>query len=82
VPRDDATRGEKHRTSIVTSTSSICSTTTKTLFSRTIMSDPSRFLPIEYDPTIGEACLKFGHIYRQTRGMYLSITRRRKVRTS
>jgi malate dehydrogenase (oxaloacetate-decarboxylating)(NADP+) len=46
------------------------------------MSDPSRFLPIEYDPTIGEACLKFGHIYRQTRGMYLSITRRRKVRTS
>ena len=44
------------------------------------MSDPSRFLPIEYDPTIGEACLKFGHIYRQTRGMYLSITRRRKVK--
>jgi malic enzyme len=80
VPRDAATRGEKHRTSIVTSTSSICSTTTKTLFSRTIMSDPSRFLPIEYDPTIGEACLKFGHIYRQTRGMYLSITRRRKVK--
>ncbi len=31
------------------------------------------FLPIVYDPTIGEACLKFGHIYRQTRGMYLSI---------
>jgi malate dehydrogenase (oxaloacetate-decarboxylating)(NADP+) len=52
----------------------------ETLFYRTIMSDPSRFLPIVYDPTIGEACLKFGHIYRQTRGMYLSITRRGKVR--
>jgi malate dehydrogenase (oxaloacetate-decarboxylating)(NADP+) len=52
----------------------------ETLFYRTIMSDPARFLPIVYDPTIGEACLKFGHIYRQTRGMYLSMTRRGGVR--
>jgi malate dehydrogenase (oxaloacetate-decarboxylating)(NADP+) len=52
----------------------------ETLFYRTVMSDPARFLPIVYDPTIGEACLKFGHIYRQPRGMYLSITRRNKVR--
>jgi malate dehydrogenase (oxaloacetate-decarboxylating)(NADP+) len=52
----------------------------ETLFYRTVMSDPARFLPIVYDPTIGEACLKFGHIYRQTRGMYLSITRRGKVK--
>src|ERR1700704_2506320 len=52
----------------------------ETLFYRTIMSDPARFLPIVYDPTIGEACLKFGHIYRQTRGMYLSMTRRGKVK--
>jgi len=49
------------------------------LFYRTVMSDPARFLPIVYDPTIGEACLKFGHIYRQARGMYLSMTRRGKV---
>jgi malate dehydrogenase (oxaloacetate-decarboxylating)(NADP+) len=33
-----------------------------------------------YDPTIGEACLKFGHIYRQTRGMYLSIKHRGQVK--
>nr|WP_294529816.1 NAD-dependent malic enzyme [uncultured Rhodopila sp.] len=52
----------------------------ETLFYRTIMSDPMRFLPIVYDPTIGEACLKFGHIYRQTRGMYLSIERRGHVK--
>jgi malate dehydrogenase (oxaloacetate-decarboxylating)(NADP+) len=52
----------------------------ETLFYRTLMSDPARFLPIIYDPTIGEACLKFGHIYRQARGMYLSITRRGKVK--
>jgi malate dehydrogenase (oxaloacetate-decarboxylating)(NADP+) len=52
----------------------------ETLFYRTAMSDPARFLPIVYDPTIGEACLKFGHIYRQARGMYLSISRRGKVK--
>jgi malate dehydrogenase (oxaloacetate-decarboxylating)(NADP+) len=52
----------------------------ETLFYRTIMSDPARFLPIVYDPTIGEACLKFGHIFRGPRGMYLSITRRGQVK--
>ncbi|MFZ3371350.1 MAG: NAD-dependent malic enzyme [Candidatus Sulfotelmatobacter sp.] len=52
----------------------------ETLFYRTVMSDPTRFLPIVYDPTIGEACLKFGHIYRQARGIYLSIPRRGKVK--
>ncbi|MGB5831191.1 MAG: NAD-dependent malic enzyme, partial [Thiohalocapsa sp.] len=52
----------------------------ETLFYRTVMSDPARFLPIVYDPTIGEACLKFGHIFRQARGMYVSIDRRGQVR--
>jgi malate dehydrogenase (oxaloacetate-decarboxylating)(NADP+) len=52
----------------------------ETLFYRTVMSDPARFLPIVYDPTIGEACLRFGHIYRQPRGMYLSMARRGKVK--
>ncbi|MCG6862568.1 MAG: hypothetical protein LJE70_15015 [Chromatiaceae bacterium] len=52
----------------------------ETLFYRTVMSDPARFLPIIYDPTIGEVCLKFGHIYRQARGMYVSIERRGQIR--
>lgn len=52
----------------------------ETLFYRTIMSDPARFLPIVYDPTIGEACLKFGHLFRGPRGMYLSIKRRGQVK--
>jgi malate dehydrogenase (oxaloacetate-decarboxylating)(NADP+) len=52
----------------------------ETLFYRTVMSDPARFLPIVYDPTIGEACLKFGHIFRGPRGMYLSIKRRGHVK--
>lgn len=52
----------------------------ETLFYRALMSDPARFLPIVYDPTIGEACLKFGHIFRGPRGMYLSIKRRGTVK--
>jgi malate dehydrogenase (oxaloacetate-decarboxylating)(NADP+) len=52
----------------------------ETLFYRVLMDDPARFLPIVYDPTIGEACLKFGHIFRGPRGMYLSIKRRGRVK--
>src|SRR5712664_676709 len=50
----------------------------ETLFYRTLMSDPARFLPIVYDPTVADACLAFGHIYRRARGMY--ITREMKGR--
>jgi malate dehydrogenase (oxaloacetate-decarboxylating)(NADP+) len=52
----------------------------ETLFYRVVMSDPARFLPIVYDPTIGEACLKYGHIYRRPRGMYLSIAHKGHVK--
>src|SRR5262245_16943524 len=44
----------------------------ETLFYRTVMSDPARFVPILYDPTVAEACLTFGHIFRRARGMYLT----------
>jgi malate dehydrogenase (oxaloacetate-decarboxylating)(NADP+) len=47
--------------------------TDETLFYKVVMSDPARFLPIVYDPTVGEACLKFGNIFRRPRGLYLSI---------
>jgi malate dehydrogenase (oxaloacetate-decarboxylating)(NADP+) len=52
----------------------------ETLFYHTLMSDPARFLEIVYDPTIAEACLKFDHILRRVRGMYLSITRKGHVK--
>jgi malate dehydrogenase (oxaloacetate-decarboxylating)(NADP+) len=52
----------------------------ETLFYRTLMSDPARFLEIVYDPTIAEACLKFDHIFRRPRGMYLSISRKGHVK--
>ncbi len=44
----------------------------ETLFYKTLMSDPARFVPIVYDPTIADACLQFGHIYRRARGMYVT----------
>ena len=52
----------------------------ETLFYHTLMSDPARFLPIVYDPTIGEACLKFDNILRRPHGLYLSITRKGHVK--
>src|SRR6201984_118045 len=52
----------------------------ETLFYKVLMSDPARFLEIVYDPTIGEACLKFDHIFRRPRGVYLSITRKGHVK--
>jgi len=52
----------------------------ETLFYHVVMSDPAYFLPILYDPTAGEACLKFGHIYRRPRGMYISMDEKGHVR--
>jgi malate dehydrogenase (oxaloacetate-decarboxylating)(NADP+) len=53
--------------------------TDETLFYKVLMSDPARFLPIVYDPTVGEACLKFGHIFRRPRGLYVSLEHRARV---
>lgn len=44
----------------------------ETLFYFVVMSDPAHFIPILYDPTIADACLVYGHIYRRPRGMYIS----------
>src|ERR1700684_4425786 len=54
--------------------------TDETLFFRVLMSDPAQFLPIVYTPTVGEACLQFGHIMRRPKGLYVSIKRKGRVR--
>ncbi|MGO9603021.1 MAG: NAD-dependent malic enzyme [Candidatus Binataceae bacterium] len=54
--------------------------TDETLFYKVLMSDPARFLPLVYTPTVGDACLQFGHILRRPRGLYVSIKRRGCVR--
>lgn len=53
----------------------------ETLFYRLLMSEPATYLPIVYDPTVGEACLKFGHIYRKPRGLYLSLIHKGKIKS-
>src|SRR5208282_4006679 len=52
----------------------------ETLFYRLVMSDPTRFLPLVYTPTVGEACLEFSHIIARPKGLYLSIKRKGRVR--
>src|SRR5439155_15118207 len=54
--------------------------TDETLFYRVLMADPARFLPLVYTPTVGEACLRFGHIMRRPRGLYVSLRRKGRVR--
>jgi malate dehydrogenase (oxaloacetate-decarboxylating)(NADP+) len=44
------------------------------LFYAVMMSDPATYMPLVYTPTVGEACQKFGHIFRSARGMYLPIS--------
>jgi malate dehydrogenase (oxaloacetate-decarboxylating)(NADP+) len=52
----------------------------ETLFYAVLMSDPAAYMPLVYTPTVGEACQKFGHIFRQSRGIYLPISARGRVR--
>jgi malate dehydrogenase (oxaloacetate-decarboxylating)(NADP+) len=52
----------------------------ETLFYAVLMSDPATYMPLVYTPTVGEACQKFAHIFREARGIYLPISARGRVR--
>ena len=52
----------------------------ETLFYAVLMSDPATYMPLVYTPTVGEACQKFAHIFREARGMFLPISARGRIR--
>ena len=55
-------------------------TRNENLFYKVIMSDPALYMPLVYTPTVGEACQKFAHIFREARGMFLPISARGRLR--
>jgi malate dehydrogenase (oxaloacetate-decarboxylating)(NADP+) len=50
------------------------------LFYAVLMSDAATFMPLVYTPTVGEACQKFDHVFRASRGMYLPISAKGRLR--
>src|SRR6478609_8759041 len=50
------------------------------LFYAVLMSDPATYMPLVYTPTVGEACQKFGHIFREARGVYLPISAKGRLK--
>lgn len=54
--------------------------TNETLFFKTIISEPAKFLPLVYTPTVGEACQRLGHIIRRPRGLFISIDQKDHIK--
>ena len=50
------------------------------LFYRALIEHTTELLPLVYTPTVGQACREFAHIFRQSRGLYITPEDRGFVR--
>jgi malate dehydrogenase (oxaloacetate-decarboxylating)(NADP+) len=51
----------------------------ETLFYKLLETYPEEMIPIIYTPTVGQACLDYGVIFRRPRGMFISIRERGRI---
>ncbi|MDG6094198.1 NAD-dependent malic enzyme [Acetobacter sp. AN02] len=51
----------------------------ETMFYAVLMSDPARYVPIVYAPTLATVCRRFSHLYRRPRGMYITLEMKGRI---